>query len=124
MGILLLAIVLAICFTIIDVVATILEGKLSTVDGINPYWKLSLVFKCLTDAIMLDDFATELKRIGTDQRLPRHIRRNKLQDDYQPDGHTSPTLQARPLNYPAPTKGRTTGGGNVNEIEDVGGLSR
>jgi hypothetical protein len=46
-----------------DILASILAG-LSTVDGINPYWKLSLVFKCLTDTIMLDDFKTELKRLG------------------------------------------------------------
>lgn len=32
--------------------------------SINPYWKLSLVFKCLTDTIMLDDFKTELKKLG------------------------------------------------------------
>ena len=31
---------------------------------INPYWKLALIFKCLTDNIMLDDFKTELNRIG------------------------------------------------------------
>jgi hypothetical protein len=32
--------------------------------SINPYWKLSLVFKCLTDSIMLDDFKTELRKLG------------------------------------------------------------
>lgn len=64
LGILLLAIVFAVGFTVVDVVATVLEGRLGNVDGINPFWKLSLVFKCLTDAIMLDDFATELRRIG------------------------------------------------------------
>lgn len=31
---------------------------------INPYWKLALVFKCLTDNIMLDDFKTTLKKLG------------------------------------------------------------
>lgn len=63
LGILLAAVCLAIIFTIMDILASILHG-LSTVDGINPYWKLSLVFKCLTDTIMLDDFKTELKRLG------------------------------------------------------------
>lgn len=33
-------------------------------DRINPYWKLTLVFKCLSDNIMLDDFKTELRRLG------------------------------------------------------------
>ena len=63
LGILLAAVCLAIIFTIMDILASILP-TLSSVDGINPYWKLSLVFKCLTDAIMLDDFKTELQRLG------------------------------------------------------------
>ena len=70
LGILLLAICLAVVFTIMDILASTLGDKLSTVDGINPYWKLSLVFKCLTDAIMLDDFQTELGRLSV-ARLQR-----------------------------------------------------
>lgn len=62
-GIMLSAIVLSIIFTIIDIVASI-HSFLGKTDGINPWWKLSLVFKCLTDTIMLDDFKTELKRLG------------------------------------------------------------
>lgn len=31
---------------------------------INPYWKLALVFKCLTDNILLDDFKSVLQRLG------------------------------------------------------------
>ena len=61
-GILLAAIILAMIFTIMDITASIV--KFGGSDGINPYWKLSLVFKGLTDTIMLDDFKTELKRIG------------------------------------------------------------
>ena len=33
-------------------------------DRINPYWKLALVFKCLTDNIMLDDFKSVLQRLS------------------------------------------------------------
>lgn len=33
-------------------------------NSINPYWKLALVFKCLTDNIMLDDFKSVLQRLG------------------------------------------------------------
>jgi len=37
---------------------------------INPYWKLTLVFKCLSDNVMLDDFKTELRKLGNgDQGL-------------------------------------------------------
>lgn len=45
-------------------------------DGINPFWKLSLVFKCLTDAILLDDFKTELKRLGL-KRMKRDEKRRE-----------------------------------------------
>ncbi|ROW04547.1 hypothetical protein VMCG_04965 [Cytospora schulzeri] len=31
--------------------------------GVNPFWKLALVFKCLTDTIILDDFKTVLDRL-------------------------------------------------------------
>ncbi|QDS74103.1 hypothetical protein FKW77_009722 [Venturia effusa] len=62
-GILLVAIFLAISFTIIDILSSVIKG-LSTTDGINPYWKLALVFKCLTDNIMLDDFKSVLQRLG------------------------------------------------------------
>jgi hypothetical protein len=34
------------------------------IDRINPYWKLALVFKCLTDNILLDDFKSVLQRLG------------------------------------------------------------
>lgn len=67
-GILLAAIILAMVFTVMDITASIV--KFGGSDGINPYWKLSLVFKCLTDTIMLDDFKTELKRLGI-RRLQR-----------------------------------------------------
>lgn len=67
-GILLAAIILAMIFTIMDITASIV--KFGGSDGINPYWKFSLVFKCLTDTIMLDDFKTELKRLGI-RRLQR-----------------------------------------------------
>ena len=62
-GILLGAICLAIIFTIMDILASIIPG-LSVTDGINPYWKIALVFKCLTDNIMLDDFKSVLQRLG------------------------------------------------------------
>ena len=62
-GILLAAIILAIIFTIMDILASIIR-VLSETDGINPYWKLALVFKCLTDNIMLDDFKSVLQRLG------------------------------------------------------------
>ncbi|KAH8687343.1 hypothetical protein BGZ60DRAFT_362968 [Tricladium varicosporioides] len=62
-SIMLLAIFLAVIFTIVDILSSIISG-LSGTDGINPYWKLALVFKCLTDNILLDDFKNVLHRLG------------------------------------------------------------
>ena len=45
---------------------------------INPWWKLSLVFKCLTDTIMLDDFKTELKRLGIKRMRQDELRRQSF----------------------------------------------
>lgn len=47
-------------------------------DRINPFWKLSLVFKCLTDTIMLDDFKTELKRLGIKRLRQDELRRQSF----------------------------------------------
>ncbi|KAI9841255.1 MAG: hypothetical protein M1837_000920 [Sclerophora amabilis] len=53
-GVLILSMFLSIVFLMADVVVT--AAHLSPNDGINPYWKLSLVFKCAADALFLDDF--------------------------------------------------------------------
>lgn len=80
-GILLAAMCIALLFTIVDILASIIPAlsitdgyvsrdshltSLSLIDAhnrINPYWKLALVFKCLTDNIMLDDFKSVLERL-------------------------------------------------------------
>lgn len=36
--------------------------------GVNPFWKLALVFKCLTDTVILDDFKTALDRLWAFRR--------------------------------------------------------
>ncbi|KAF1810756.1 hypothetical protein P152DRAFT_400269, partial [Eremomyces bilateralis CBS 781.70] len=60
-GILLASIIISLIFTLMDIISS--TTSLSSTDGINPYWKLSLVFKCLTDNIMLDDFKSVLQRL-------------------------------------------------------------
>lgn len=62
-GILLMAICLSIIFTLMDLLAGLIPQIRGAVNGINPYWKLALIFKCLTDNIMLDDFKTELEKL-------------------------------------------------------------
>lgn len=87
-GILFIAIILALIFTALDIVSSI-HSFIGSTDGINPFWKLSLVFKCLTDAILLDDFKTELKRLGVKRMKRDEKRRNShaliLPDDDRMD---------------------------------------
>lgn len=87
-GILFVSIILALIFTCLDIIVSI-HNFIGETDGINPFWKLSLVFKCLTDAILLDDFKTELKRLGI-KRMKRDEKRREsfaltLDDEYAQD---------------------------------------
>ena len=63
-GVLLGAMILSICFIIVDILAVThaIDGK-GLPDGINPFWKMAFVFKCLTDTIVLDDFKTALDKL-------------------------------------------------------------
>jgi len=63
-AILLVTMLISVAFIIIDVLAVthVIKGT-GLPDGINPFWKLSFVFKCFTDTIVLDDFKTALDRL-------------------------------------------------------------
>jgi hypothetical protein len=64
-SIMLVAMVLSIVFIVLDicsVTGAIHTGAKGTV-GINPFWKFAFVFKCLTDAVVLDDFKMALDRL-------------------------------------------------------------
>jgi len=57
------AMILSIIFLIIDI-CSVTEGFKSVLPvGINPFWKLSFVFKLLTDSVILDDFKTALDKL-------------------------------------------------------------
>ncbi|KAF2401041.1 hypothetical protein EJ06DRAFT_537818 [Trichodelitschia bisporula] len=62
-GILLTAMTLSLAFIIIDILSVTAVFRSSLPEGINPFWKLAFVFKCLTDTIILDDFKTALDRL-------------------------------------------------------------
>lgn len=65
-GVLLASMLVSICFLIVDVLAVTHALPSSGLpDGINPFWKLAYVFRCLTDMIILDDFKTALDRLST-----------------------------------------------------------
>lgn len=56
---------LSIIFIVVDILAVTRVFKTHALpDGINPFWKLAFVFKCLTDTIVLDDFKTALDRLS------------------------------------------------------------
>ena len=61
--VMLLAMVLSTCFMVIDIMAVTGVFSSTLPLGVNPYWKLSFVFKCLTDSVILDDFKTALDRL-------------------------------------------------------------
>ncbi|KAH7073972.1 hypothetical protein BKA63DRAFT_491919 [Paraphoma chrysanthemicola] len=62
-GIMLLAMVLSIVFIVLDILTVTGALRLPGPIGINPFWKFAFVFKCLTDAVVLDDFKMALDRL-------------------------------------------------------------
>jgi hypothetical protein len=62
-GIVLVSMTLSIAFLILDCLSVTSVISHALPDGLNPFWKLAFVFKCLTDTIILDDFKTALADI-------------------------------------------------------------
>ncbi|KAJ4369906.1 hypothetical protein N0V83_005670 [Neocucurbitaria cava] len=61
-AVMLLAMILSIIFIILDIFSVTKVIQLGQT-GINPFWKLAFVFKCLTDSVVLDDFKMALDRL-------------------------------------------------------------
>jgi len=134
-GILFVSIILALLFTALDIVASI-HSFIGSTDGINPFWKLSLVFKCLTDAILLDDFKTELKRLNL-KRMKRDEKRREstalvlgdeyaLDSDNEADPHYSNPAANKYMNGHAyrlsvsnHSREKSNGNSNIEEPEEV-----
>ena len=70
-GVLLVVMTLSVLFLFVDILSVthVIPSK-GLPDGINPFWKLSFVFKCMTDTVILDDFKTALDKMK-DYRLKR-----------------------------------------------------
>jgi hypothetical protein len=62
-GVMMGAMLVSIAFLVIDVCSVTDAFKSTLPVGINPFWKLAFVFKCLTDSVVLDDFKTALDRL-------------------------------------------------------------
>ncbi|KAJ6051945.1 hypothetical protein N7499_011333 [Penicillium canescens] len=72
-GILLVSMCLSIIFMIVETCSVL--HAFNTADlptGIQPFWKLSFIFKCLCDTVILDDFKTALDQIRS-HRFHRSI---------------------------------------------------
>ncbi|OIW31291.1 hypothetical protein CONLIGDRAFT_543206, partial [Coniochaeta ligniaria NRRL 30616] len=54
----------SIVFILVDILSVTKVLSLELANGINPFWKLAFVFKCLTDTIILDDFKTALDKLS------------------------------------------------------------
>lgn len=63
-AVMLLAMLISIVFTIVDICAVTDQFNASIPIGINPFWKMAFVFKLLTDSVILDDFKTALDRLS------------------------------------------------------------
>jgi len=61
-GIMLLSMLISIIFITLDICSVTSAIRIGSI-GINPFWKLAFVFKCLTDAVVLDDFKVALDRL-------------------------------------------------------------
>ena len=57
------AMILSIIFLILDICSVTAAFQSVLPVGINPFWKLSFVFKLLTDSVILDDFKTALDKL-------------------------------------------------------------
>lgn len=91
-ALILAAMALSIVFVILDILSVtgVLSDALPV--GVNPFWKLALVFKCLTDTVILDDFKTALDRLWT-------FRRTSLALGVDPLAAGNHTLQPSEASY-------------------------
>ncbi|KAH9886192.1 hypothetical protein F4778DRAFT_798641 [Xylariomycetidae sp. FL2044] len=62
-AVMLSAMAISIIFIIVDVCSVLGAFRSALPIGINPFWKIAFVFKCLTDSVILDDFKTALDRL-------------------------------------------------------------
>lgn len=62
-AVMLAAMVAGLVFVLMDILSVTDALTEALPVGVNPFWKLALVFKCLTETIILDDFKTALDRL-------------------------------------------------------------
>ncbi|KAH6698093.1 hypothetical protein BKA61DRAFT_622631 [Leptodontidium sp. MPI-SDFR-AT-0119] len=114
-AVMLIAMILSLIFTIIDICAVTGRLSASIPIGINPFWKLAFVFKLLTDSVILDDFKTALDKLSA-----RNISRIEVQ--WARDWATAkPAVEhrERPLTFRRSSPNETKISGGVSEQSDL-----
>ncbi|BCS20782.1 uncharacterized protein APUU_21214A [Aspergillus puulaauensis] len=65
-GIMLASMCLSLAFVVVDECSVLgAFDSASLPSGVQPFWKLSFIFKCLCDTVILDDFKTALDQLRT-----------------------------------------------------------
>ncbi|KAH3489686.1 hypothetical protein KXW98_001053, partial [Aspergillus fumigatus] len=64
-GLMLASMCLSMVFIVLDVLSVTGALQSAMPLGINPFWKLCFMFKCLCDTIILDDFKTALDNLSS-----------------------------------------------------------
>ncbi|KAE9966373.1 hypothetical protein BLS_006648 [Venturia inaequalis] len=90
-GILLAAMLLSVAFIVVDICSVTAVFTSSLPEGINPFWKLAFIFKCLTDTIILDDFKTALDKL----KQYKLSRLNTTALSLESDGEPRPDFRER-----------------------------
>ncbi|KAL4863626.1 hypothetical protein BDV12DRAFT_206328 [Aspergillus spectabilis] len=90
-GLLLGSMCLSIIFLVLDILSAtgVLRGAMEL--GINTFWKLCFMFKCLCDTVILDDFKTALDRLRA-----RWLAQQGLVDRISLDYRNHPTFDREP----------------------------
>lgn len=68
-AVMLVCIVISLIFIAFDILSVKDPSFAHLPVGVNPFWRLALVFKCLTDTVILDDFKTALDRLWAFRRV-------------------------------------------------------
>lgn len=112
-GIMLGAMVLSIVFIICDICSVTGAFSSGLALGLNPFWKLAFVFKCLTDSVILDDFkmaldrlrAFKISRLGSfsqdmsDRRTQNDGNLVKTWEEVEQAAHRQPTIPSPDGDY-------------------------
>ncbi|CEJ59671.1 hypothetical protein PMG11_08285 [Penicillium brasilianum] len=86
-GLMLVSMCLSVVFIPLDIISVTGALRSAMPLGINPFWKLCFMFKCLCDTVILDDFKTALDRLSA-----RWLARQGIEGFHTLDFRSHPTF--------------------------------